>query len=483
MIRPTRHWTLIVLLLITTFHALHTMEEQDPPEQTPLSEHLKNFKKGKTKKTVPERPTEEPASEEEPTLQRHLTLFREGKTRKLPPCAEQPALLEVTPLSCHMNEFFRPLGRRRQHVQREAAPIEKTEGQKRLEIFALRSAVQNNDIPALNTLLLQGVEPHAAHNITHNTTLHTAASLGHDQLLAVLLDHPTVNVDSIDQDRYPAIVYAIIKEHPLCIGQLLERRAWIGPDEHNFTCIHTSVETDNIFSLLAFLVYCIDPVTPIPDPPLPLNVNNDNNNNNAVEEAPPLQDPIEILDDLIEILRPNPVPTLQTLCLQKLLKTHLLAHRALRCDVLSFIWRGSLSYKLPEPLGLALASCMSFATARTFIASFSPNDHDIIAKVLAKHFAHRHLTNITRLLSTVTDQGQTPLQLARALNRSAHMQALVDPTQCIAHLNVILKAVEAIKPFLAENPQEQDPFDLFYRLFIFYLKDGSISFNKECFRK
>ncbi len=495
MIHPARPWTLILSLLITSFHALHPMDNDDPPKKTPLSEHLENFKKKKTQKTVPERPAEELAvPEEDLALERHLTLFRQGKTRKLPPCTEPPALLEVTPLSAHTSEFFRPTARRRHCVQLEAPPKEKTEEEKnlekdrkKLEKFALRSAVVDNDIPKLKALLMEGAEPHAAHNRTKETTLHAAASLGHDQVLATLLDHTEINIECIDQDRFPAIVHAVMGDHPHCIGHLLERRAWVGPDEHNYTCMHTAIDRNNLFSLLAFLVYCVDPITPIPDPPPPLNVNNDNNNNdNPVAEVAQEADPIEELDTLIESLRSNPVPSLQALCLQKLLKTHLLANRtnkALRCDILNQIWNGSLTYKLPEPIGLALAPLMSFATARTFIASFSPNDHDIIAKVLAGHFAKMHLTNIKRLLCTATDQKETPLQMARALNRPIYMQSLVDPTQCIQHLNIMLKSIAPLAPFLAENPQEQDPFDLFYRLFIYHLKGGRIIFNKDCFKK
>ncbi len=502
MIHPARPWTLILSLLITSFHALHPMDNDKPPEKTPLSDHLENFKSKKTKKAVPERPLEvqkeksplakhlkefkegktkkpvppvhEPAaSEEEHALTKHLTQFKQGTIRKLPGRIEQAAPVEIPPLAAHTRQFFDPITCRRQHVQREAPPLEKTEIEKVHAAIALRKAVVNNNKPLVQELLWQGVDPNAVLGSHKQSTLHLAATLGHHEVLEILLDEPLIVTDESDQSQRSPLFYAITNRRPHCMGHLLEHRAWVGPDRDNFTALHLAVQEDDMFSILTFLTYCIDPIKVIPEPsPALIPLQND-------------QDVFEVLDQIIATLKSHDeedviaYPSLRTQCMQKIIRLHLAAQKLVRCDVLSTIWGRPLAYHLPSDIGLDFAQHMDFARARIFVLSFSPHDHEKIAKTLAYHYAKEHIKNLNRLLGTVTVEGQTPLQMAILHNRSPYIQGLVTPLHYATHLNVILKSIPNLKPFLSENPEEQDPFFLFYYLFVYRLLGGKVIFNNE----
>ncbi|MGE0009824.1 MAG: ankyrin repeat domain-containing protein [Candidatus Babeliales bacterium] len=497
----------ILTLLFTSFHIMRAMEPPKPPDEDFFT-HFKKFKEGKVRKGAPSR-TPSPEQENPSPLTQHFANFAQGKTKKEVQQEPEPAAEKETALSRHQKEFFRVSTRPRQYVHYEAPPPLKTEAQKRAEVFAMLSAVRQNNMLKVQRLLLQGINPQAMHPRTKNSTLHVAAEGGFDQLLLLLLYQAGIDIDTYNKERYPPIVFGITQEHPFCIGHLLEHRAWVGPDVNKHTALHTAIDNNKLYSLLALLLYCIDPIIPIPAPPEPLapplpqlieNINNNNNqvpfdvnnNNNQLPAAannnnndqPPAEatvheDPIAILDSILEALNQSNVPTLRTLCIQKFLETHLTASTLLRQDLLTLLWNGPLVYNIPVDVSEDLAPLMNFATARTFVTSFGPDEQQKIAQILAWHYAKKHLQNITRLLCTATEQGQTPLQMAQALERSAHMQALVDPHLYIRNLNIMLKVIKPLASVLAENPDEQDPLTLFYQLFIYRLKGGAIFFNHK----
>lgn len=487
------HANSLVLILIVCMHTLHAMKKPDPPEDTPLSEHLKDFKAGKKKKSNPERPRT-PAAEEEAPLIEHLRRFEQGKTVKKIDQAQIPPA-QKTPLEAHQENFGCHGLPPKLKLLHKLPPLVKTAAQIKLERQALRTAVGCNDLHTVEKLLFEGVEPMARNNTNQETTLHLAARLGHEPLVELLLDHPLMNREAINDHQIPAIVHAIENGLHYCVGSFLERRVWIGPDTEKFTCLHTAVQCNKILSILAFLTYCIDPESEIPDPflvPIPP----DQNDNNSNELLAPQQELGQQGNHLPEIIaRPfNPldldtidrhtaqqsmVMPLESLCLQKLLFTHIDASVALRCDILAKLWKGHLQYKIPASLTRQLGFYMDFAAAREFVLSFAPKDHYVIAKELAHYYAAKHLKSITRLLNSANVHHETPLQMAIRLQRDPLMQAFVDPVRYISYLTRMLTFIPELKFHLAKHPNEQNAYDLFYYLFVYRLTGHQLLFNRD----
>lgn len=205
----------LLLILFTCMHTIHAMKKPDPPEDTPLSQHLKDFQAGKKKKSNPERPIT-PAPEEAPLVE-HLRRFEQGKTIKKVDQKQIPPT-EKTPLEAHQENFGCVVLRPKLRLLHELPPPVKTEAQKKLKRQALRAAVTCNDIHTVENLLYHGVEPMATNNNNQQPTLHLATELGHEQLVELLLDHPLMNREAINSNHIPAIVHAIEKGYHYSVG-------------------------------------------------------------------------------------------------------------------------------------------------------------------------------------------------------------------------------------------------------------------------
>lgn len=242
---------------------------------------------------------------------------------------------------------------------------------------------------------------------------------------------------------------------------------------------------------MAFLTHCIDPESEIPDPflvPAPPDIGN-NDEDPAPQQA--LNHPDDAIPEIVALpfnpeeqdeidrqaAQQSMVSSLESLCLQKLLFTHIDASLSLRCDLLAKLWKGQLKYKIPASLTRRLGFYMDFAVAREFVLSFSPYDHYVIAKELAHYYAAKHLKSITRLLNSANVHHETPLQMAIRLHRAPLMQAFVDPVRYISYLTRVLKYIPELKHHLAKHADEQNAYDLFYHLFVFRLIGHQILFN------
>lgn len=387
-------------------------DDKGPPVGSPLYMHLQNFSALKTSKNVAQFPQ---AAEFATELEEHLQDFHAISTRPM------------------------------QYIQREKMVPQKTELQKKQDAHKLRVAVAENKISLVRDLLASCDDPNATNIHDHKTTLHLAAFFGHCTLVDILLNTPGIHQDALDKANHPPWCYSLFGNHVASLSLFLEHRSWVGPDTAHNNCLHGALTSNALESLMTLLLYPLDPLVPInPD------------------------DERLLLDDTL-IQLPN--DTLQDLCLVEIMRLCKQALQENDCRLLAKLWGAPFSFTLPSDVCEKISRHMPFAMARTLVKAFSPHEKEHVACLLAPHYARRHAINVQLLIEGVSDNQQTPHQLAVALGRSDFMQTLVHPERYLPLIHSLLCNVDQLAQRLEKNPYNGDPVVLFTQLFIYRLLD------------